>query len=98
MTKIEVILQNSPKSAKNGQNLPLSDQKTPKFWIFPWVPLLTHASRHWGEDFRKFSAKTKDKIWSYAPKTPKMSKNWLYGARRQTYKLTEDTDFEFSYE
>ena len=28
------------KSAKNGQNLPLLDQKIPKFWIFPQVPLL----------------------------------------------------------
>ena len=31
-------------------------------------------------------------------KLQKCKKNWLYGARRQTYKLTEDTDFEFSYE
>ena len=50
-----------PKSAKNSQNLPLSDKKNPKFWIFPQVPLLTHARRQLGEDFRKFSAKTNDK-------------------------------------
>ena len=31
-------------------------------------------------------------------KLQKCKKNWPYGARRQTYKLTEDTDFEFSYE
>ena len=60
------------KSAKNGQNLPLLDQKNPKFWIFPQVPLLIHARRHLGEHFRKFSAKNNDKIWSYAPKTAKM--------------------------
>ena len=35
--------------------------KNPWFWIFPWVPLLAHARRHIGEDFRKFSAKTNDK-------------------------------------
>ena len=69
------------KSAKNSQNLPLSDQKNPKFWIFPWVPLLLHIRRHSEEDFRKFSAKTNDKIWSYAPKTAKMTKNLLYKVR-----------------
>ena len=31
-------------------------------------------------------------------KLQKSEKNWLYGARRQTYKLTEDPDFEFSHE
>ena len=43
--------------------------KNPQFWIFLQVPLLTHASRHLGEDFRKFSAKTNDKNWSYKSKT-----------------------------
>ena len=43
--------------------------KNPRFWIFPWVPLLTHAGRHIGEDFRKFWAKTNDKNWSYQSKT-----------------------------
>ena len=61
-----------PKSAKNGQNLPLSDEKNPKFWIFPRIPLHMHARRHLGEHFKKFSAKNNDKIWSYAPKTAKM--------------------------
>ena len=65
------------KSAKNDQNLPLLDQKNPKFWILPRVPLLIHAIRHLGEHFRKFSAKNNDKIWSYAPKTTNMTKNSL---------------------
>jgi len=47
-----------PKSAENGQSLPLLDQKNPKFWIFPQVPLRIHARKHLGEDFSKFSAKT----------------------------------------
>ena len=63
-----------PESAKNGQNLPLLDQKNPKFWIFPQVPLLIHARRHLEEHFRKFSAKNIDKIWRYAPKTAKWQK------------------------
>ena len=46
-----------PKLAKNAQNLPLLDQKNPKFWIFPQTPLLIHARRHLGEHFRKFSTK-----------------------------------------
>ena len=39
--------------------------KNPQFWIFPWEPLIKHASRNLGEDFRKFSAKINDKNWSY---------------------------------
>ena len=40
-------------------------QKNPRFWIFQRVPLLPHDRRHIGEDFRKFSAETNDKNWSY---------------------------------
>ena len=47
---------------KNGNFLA---KKNPQFWIFPRVPLLKHASRHLGEDFGRFSAKTNDKNWSY---------------------------------
>ena len=50
--------------------------KNPQFWIFPQVPLLTHVSRHLGEDFRKFSAKTNDKNWSYQSKTFKKLDFW----------------------
>ena len=60
------------KSAKNGQNLPLLDQKNPKFWILPRVPLFMHAIRYLGEHFRKILDKNNDKIWSYAPQTAKM--------------------------
>ena len=63
MTKIKVISQKPPKNwifGKNGHFLTLFDQKNPQFWIFPQVQLLTHASRHLGEDFRKFSAKIND--------------------------------------
>ena len=49
--------------------------KNPQFWIFPQVPLLTHASRHLVEDFRKFSAETNDKSWSYLSKTFRKLKN-----------------------
>ena len=45
-------------------------------WIFRQVPLLTHASRYLGEDFRKFSAKTNDKNWSYKSKTFKKLDFW----------------------
>ena len=64
MTKIEVISQSPLKNcifSKNGHFSTLFGQKNPQFWIFPRVPLLTHASRHLGEDFRKFLAKTNDK-------------------------------------
>ena len=65
MTKIEVISQNL-KKLDFWQKMTIFDTfwpKIPNFWIFPRVPLLTHASRHLGEDFRKFSsAKTNDKI------------------------------------
>ena len=62
-----------------GKKWPFFDTfwpKNPQFWIFPRVPLLAHASRHLGEDFRKFSAKTNDKNWSYKSKT---LKNWIFG-------------------
>ena len=66
--KIEVIIQ---KPSKTGF-LPKNDHffytfwpKIPEFWIFPWVPMLAHASRYLREDFRKFSAKTNDKNCSY---------------------------------
>ena len=75
MTKIEVISQNLQKTKK----LPFFDTfwpKNPQFWIFPLVRLLTHASRHLGEDFRKFSAKTNDKNWSYYSKTFKKLGFW----------------------
>ena len=62
--------------AKNGNFLTLFGQKNPKFWIFQRVPLLTHTSRNLGEDFRKFSAKTNDKIWSYQSKTFKKLDFW----------------------
>ena len=65
MTKIEVINQKPSKNwifGKNGHFLTLFGQKNPQFWIFLRVPLLTHTSRHLGEDFKKFSAKTNDKI------------------------------------
>ena len=62
--EIEVI---SQKPSKNWifDKMAIFGQKNPQFWIFPRVPLLTHTSRHLGEDFRKFSAKTNDKNWSY---------------------------------
>ena len=56
--------------------LTLFGQKNPPFWIFPRVPLLTHASRHLGEDFMKFSAKSNDKNWSYKSKTFKKLDFW----------------------
>ena len=64
MTKIEFISQKPSKTgflAKMTIFLTLFGQKNPQFCVFPWVPLLTHASKHLGEDFRKFSAKTNDK-------------------------------------
>ena len=56
MTKIEVISQNLKKTrflAKMAILL-LFGQKNPQFWTFLRVPLLTHASKHLGEDFGKF--------------------------------------------
>ena len=37
-------------------------QNNQPFWIFQRIPLLLHSRRHMGEDFRKFSAETIDKI------------------------------------
>ena len=68
--------QNMLKTAKNGQNLPLSDQKNPKFWIFPRIPLPIHARGHLGEGFRRFLAETNDKKWSYKLKTFKKLDFW----------------------
>ena len=65
MTKIEVISQKPLKkwiSGKKGHFLTLFGQKNPTFWVFPQVPLLTHASRHIGEDFRKISLETNETI------------------------------------
>ena len=59
--------------------LTLFGQKNPWFWIFPWIPLLTHTRRHIGEDFRKFSAKTNDENWNYQSKTFKKLDFWQNG-------------------
>ena len=64
--------------SKNGHFLTVFGQKNPQFWIFPQVPLLAHASRHLREDFRKFSAKTNDKIKVISQKP---SKNWIFGKK-----------------
>ena len=64
MTKIEVISQ-KPSKQDFWQKLPfltLFGQKNPTFWVFQKVPLLTHASRHLGEDFRKISLETNETI------------------------------------
>ena len=79
MTKIEVISQKPSKNwifGKNDHFWRFFGRKNPPFWIFPRVPLLTHASRHLGEDFRKFSAKSNDKNWSYKSKTFKKLDFW----------------------
>ena len=75
----------------------LYGQKIPNFDFFPQVPLLTHASRHLGEDFRKFSAKTNDKNWTYKSKTfkkldflQKMAIFWHFLAKKIP-------NFEFSH-
>ena len=65
--KIEVISQKPSKTrflAKKAIFWHFLAKKT-QFWIFPQVPLRIHASRHLGEDFRKFPAKTNDKNWRY---------------------------------
>ena len=64
MTKFEVIRQKPSKNwifGQNGHFLSLFGPKSPQFRIFPRVPLLTHASRHLGDNFRKLSATTNDK-------------------------------------
>ena len=68
MTKTEVISQKPSKTGfleKMTVFLTLFGRKNPQFWIIPRIPLLTHASRHLGKDFKKFSAETNDKNWSY---------------------------------
>ena len=79
MTKIEVISQKPSKNwifGKNDLFFTLLGPENPPFWIFPRIPLLTHARRHSEEDFRKFSAKTNDKNWSYKTKTFKKLDFW----------------------
>ena len=61
MAKFEVISQ-KPSNTKKLQFFDTFWPKNPQFWIFQQVPLLKNASRHLEEDFRKFSAKTNDKI------------------------------------
>ena len=78
MTKIEVISQKPLKTGFLAQ-MAIFDTfwpKNPQFWIFPRVPLLKHASRHLEEDFRKFLAKTNDKIQNYHSKTFKKLDFW----------------------
>ena len=63
MPKIGVIRQ-KPKKTGFCQKWPFLTFFWPKksqILNLLWVRLLTHASRHLGEDFRKFSAKTNDK-------------------------------------
>ena len=99
ITKIEVISRNLQKTgflAKNDHFLTLFGQKNPQFWIFPQIPLLAHASRHTGEDFRKFSAKTNDKNLSYKSKTLKKT-GFLSKIAIFWYFLAEKIpNFEFS--
>ena len=64
MTKIEVISQKPSKNwifGKNGNFDTFLPKKIPHFGFSHGLPLLAHARRHIGEDFRKFSAKTNDK-------------------------------------
>ena len=64
MIKIEVISQ-KPSKQDFWQKIAIFDTfwpKNPTFWVFPQVPLLTHASRHLGEDFRKISLETNETI------------------------------------
>ena len=61
-----------PPWSKSG----LSRQKNLRFWIFPGVRVLIHTKWHLGEGFRKFSAKSNDKIWSYKRKTFKKWHFW----------------------
>ena len=46
--------------------------------IFPGVRVLIHSRRLLGEELRKFSVKTNDKIWSYQRKT---FKKWHFWAK-----------------
>ena len=81
MTKIEIISQKPAKNWIFGKKWPFFDTfwpKNPEYWIFPRITLLTHASRHLGEDFRKFSAKSNDKIQSYQQKN---FKKWPFGPK-----------------
>ena len=65
MTKIEVINQKPSKNwifGKNGHFLTRFGQKKNPILNFPTGTTTHNASRHLGEDFRKFSAKSNDKI------------------------------------
>ena len=63
MKQFEVILQKLDKNyCKVRAGRPISWPET-QILNFP-MDTTTHASRHLGEDFRKFSAKTNDKNWS----------------------------------
>ena len=64
-----------------GQNWPILPPDTPRkpnLLIFPGVQVLLHTRRHLEEGFRKFSAKSNDKIQSYKQKT---SKKWPFGPK-----------------
>ena len=61
MTKFEVIDRKLQKSAKKWQNPGYRGKKS-QILNFPGVRVLIHTRRNLGEGFRKFSAKTNDKI------------------------------------
>ena len=60
--KNEVTSRKPSKKLKNCNFLTLFGQKIPNFEFFPRVQLLTHTSRHLGEDLRKFQPKPNTKI------------------------------------
>ena len=62
---------------KNDHFFTLFGQKIPNFeFSHGYLPLLAHASRYLGEDFRKFSAKTNDKKLKLLVKTFKKLDFW----------------------
>ena len=71
-------------------------KRIPDFELFPRVPLLINAGKHLGEDFRKFSAETNDKNWSYKSKS---FKNWILAKMAIFWQFLakEIPDFEFSH-
>ena len=97
MTKIEVISQKASKPgflAKKGHFLTVFSQENLRFWIFPRVKLLVYTRKHLGEDFRKFSVKTNDKIEVIRQKP---SKNWIFGRNGHFWHFLAKKipDFEF---
>ena len=62
---------------------------------FPTVLLLKRTRKQLKEDFRKFLAKTNEK---FEVMLQKLQNELTINAHRQTYKLTEDPDFQFSHE